>query len=148
MLVRLVEGAIDEAEAARFVEKPGNGAVLVFRGIVRDLHAGRAVVRIDYHAYREMAEAELRRVAAETVERFGVPDLALVHRIGVVEVGQASLVVAVGAPHRRPAFDAALHLVDELKRRVPIWKKEYGPDGGFWVEGVRPPEPAPSVPEG
>jgi molybdopterin synthase catalytic subunit len=148
MLVRIVDGPIDEAEPARFVEKPGNGAVIVFRGIVRDRHSGRAVARIDYHAYREMAEAELRRVAAEAVERFGVPDLAVVHRIGRVEVGEASLVVAIGSPHRRPAFEAALHLVDELKKRVPIWKKEFGPDGDFWVEGIRPPEPPAGASEG
>lgn len=138
VLVRIVRGPIDEAEAVAGVSKPGNGAVLVFKGVVRDHHEGRAVTRIEYHAYEEMAERELRAIAGEAATGFGIPDLAVVHRIGDVPVGEPSLIVVAGAPHRRPVFEGVLHLVDELKRRVPIWKKEFGPDGAFWVEGVRP----------
>jgi molybdopterin synthase catalytic subunit len=145
MHVRIGPGPIDEAEAVRLVSRPENGAVLVFRGVVRNHHRGRAVSHIDYHAYREMAERELHRVVEETAEAYGIPDLAVFHRVGDVQVGEVSLLVAAAAPHRRPVFEGLLYLIDELKRRVPIWKKEYGPDGSFWAEGLVP--PAGSVPE-
>ena len=138
MIVRVVEGAIDEAEAVALVSQPENGAVLIFRGNVRNLHVGREVTHIEYHSYREMAERELRRVAEEIAAAHGVKDLAVLHRVGEVRVGETSLLVAAGAPHRRPVFEAVLALIDELKKRVPIWKKEYGPGGVAWVEGTIP----------
>jgi len=138
VIVRIVEDPIEEAEVIATVDRPEHGASLVFRGVVRDHHEGRAVSHIEYHCYRGMAEKELRAVAEAVAARHGISALAVVHRIGEVRVGEASLLVAASAPHRQPVFDAVLEIVDELKRRVPIWKKEYGPDGSHWVEGVRP----------
>jgi molybdopterin synthase catalytic subunit len=148
MLVRLVDGPIDEEEAVAHVRRDDCGALLVFHGIVRDHHAGRSVSHIDYHGYRPMAQRELEAVARETAERFEIAALALVHRLGIVRVGEASLFVAASAHHRRPVFEGILRLVDELKRRVPIWKKEHGPDGVFWVEGVLPESRPPDELEG
>jgi molybdopterin synthase catalytic subunit len=145
--VEIVRTPIDDAEARRAVSKPAHGAVLLFHGVVRDHHRGRAVTRIDYHAYEDMARAELGRVASEVAATHDVEDVVVVHRVGVVEVGEASLLVAVGAHHRQPAFEAALELIEELKRRVPIWKKEYGPDGAHWVEGLLPGAPVPKKDE-
>ena len=141
MLARIVEQQIDVAAVCAGVNAPGNGAVLVFHGVVRDRHAGHDVERIHYHAYRPMAERELEQLVVEAKARFDVADLAVVHRIGEVAVGEDSLLVAVGSPHRRAAFDAALWLIDELKRRLPIWKQEFGPEGDHWVEGVLPVPP-------
>lgn len=138
MLVQITEGPIDEAAAQAYVASPKCGAVLVFRGVVRNHHEGKSVSKIDYHCYREMAERELADVAQTAATGHGLERLAVVHRIGEVLVGETSLLVVAAAFHRRPAFEGILALVDDLKRRVPIWKKEYGPDGSHWVEGVPP----------
>lgn len=145
MNVTLVDGPIDESTAIRAVERNDFGAVLVFRGVVRNHHNGRAVTKIEYHAYREMAQKELEAVVMEVSERFEIPALAVVHRLGEVRVGEASLLVAAAAAHRRPVFEGVLALVDELKRRVPIWKKEHGEGGASWVEGLLPEPRIPSV---
>ena len=139
--VDIVEGPIDEERARTAVARPQNGAVLVFHGVVRDHHEGRAVSHIDYQSYTEMARLELSKVAEETAARHEIVDLAVIHRIGRVNVGETSLLVAVGSHHRQPAFAAGQALVDELKHRLPIWKKEYGPDGSHWVQGLRPESP-------
>jgi molybdopterin synthase catalytic subunit len=141
MLARIVEAPIDVAAVRAEVSAPGNGAVLVFHGVVRNRHAGHPVERIRYHAYRPLAERELARLVIETRERFDLADVAVVHRIGEVLVGEDSLLVAVGSPHRQAAFEAGLWLIEELKRRLPIWKQEFGPDGDHWVEGVLPGPP-------
>ena len=138
MLIRIVEEEIDEAEARRHVARPENGSVLLFHGVVRNRHEGRQVSHIDYRCYRAMAEKELGQIARDVGRLHGVSDLAVIHRIGPVAVGEASLLVAVGTPHRQAGFETASALVDELKKRVPIWKKEFGPDGAWWVAGVIP----------
>jgi molybdopterin synthase catalytic subunit len=138
VLVRIVEDPIDEGEALAHVRDQRNGALLVFHGVVRNHHQGKAVTKIDYHCYRAMAEKELRAVAEEAAARHGLTDVAVIHRVGEVIVGEASLLVVAAAPHRRPVFEGILDLVDALKRRVPIWKQEYGPDGTHWVDGVLP----------
>ncbi|HYC76964.1 MAG TPA: molybdenum cofactor biosynthesis protein MoaE [Planctomycetota bacterium] len=140
--ILVTEAALDDAAARRFVAAPSNGAVLVFHGVVRDRHEGRAVTRVEYSAYEAMAESELREVARETAREHGVEHLAVFHRLGPVAVGEASLVVAVGAPHRAAAFACGLATIDRLKARAPVFKKEIGPDGARWQEGVLP-EPAP-----
>ena len=141
MLVDIVEGPIDEGAILTRMARPDHGAVLVFRGVVRNHHEGREVTHIDYHCYRRLAETELRGVAERALARPGLDALALVHRIGEVRVGEVSLLVAASGPHRRPVFAGVLDLVDDLKSRVPIWKKEYGPGGAHWVEGVLPDAP-------
>ena len=123
------------------VMTPASGAAVVFEGVVRDHHEGRAVARLEYEAYAEMAERELRRVGEETLAAFAAREvhaIAIHHRIGSLAVGETSLVVAVSAAHRRDAFEAALRAVDRVKETVPVWKKEWGPDGAHWQEGVRP----------
>ncbi|MSR75178.1 MAG: molybdenum cofactor biosynthesis protein MoaE [Planctomycetes bacterium] len=137
--VELTSAELDEAEARNFASASGHGAVVVFLGVVRDIHEGRAVSAVDYTAYEPLARAELERVAREAAGAHEVGAIALFHRIGRLPVGSVSLVVAVGSRHRRPAFECALLLVDLLKQRVPIWKQEFGPDGSHWVEGTLPP---------
>jgi molybdopterin synthase catalytic subunit len=134
----LTADALDDAAARARVEAAGHGAALLFYGNVRDRHEGRIVHAVEYGAYEPMAESELRAVAVEVAARHGGPAVAVLHRLGRLPVGATSLVVAVGAAHRREAFACGLEIIDELKRRVPIWKKEIGPDGARWQDGFLP----------
>jgi molybdopterin synthase catalytic subunit len=119
---------------------PASGAVVLFEGVVRDRHEGHPVLRLEYEAYVPMAEKVLRQVGESTIRDFDVHDVAIHHRIGTLEVGETSLIVAVSAEHRAQAFEAAHAAVDRVKESVPVWKREYGPDGATWQEGV-PPRP-------
>lgn len=115
------------------VQSPERGGLASFLGIVRSKHQGRSVVRLDYSAYHEMAEAECGRVVAEAESRWPVK-VALQHRLGTLEVGEVAVVVAVGGGHREETFAACRHVIEELKRRVPIWKREHFADGEVgWV---------------
>lgn len=120
-----------------------DGAVCSFVGIVRGLTEGRRTQRLEYQAYGGMAEEQMGAIGAETVRRFAISAITLAHRTGTLGVGEPSVVVAVAAPHRAEAFDACRHAIDTLKSQVPIWKREWGPDGGEWVEGAAPPPDAP-----
>lgn len=113
----------------------GAGGIVTFEGTVRDNARGKRVRYLEYDAYPEMAEAELARIAAEVERRWGTDRIALVHRIGRLEIGEVSVVVAVACPHRAEAFDACRYAIDTLKATVPIWKKEVAEDGEEWVEG-------------
>ncbi|MCW5871993.1 MAG: molybdenum cofactor biosynthesis protein MoaE [Candidatus Eremiobacteraeota bacterium] len=118
------------------VRRPDCGAVLLFLGCVRDSFQDQLVERIDYSAYESMALAELKGLAEESLARLGEPSaVAVWHRLGPVAAGQASVAVAVATPHRRAAYAEGQWLIDALKARVPIWKKEIGPDGAVWIEG-------------
>lgn len=117
---------------------PADGALCSFVGIVRGLTEGRHTLRLEYQAYGGMAEEQMRQIGVESLRRFGVSAIALVHRTGTLEVGEPSVVVAVAAPHRAEAFEACRHAIDTLKSEVPIWKREWGADGGEWVEGTAP----------
>lgn len=134
----VTDAVLDDGAARRYVERPDHGAVLVFHGVVRDVHEGRAVERVEYSAYVAMAEAELRAVAVEVAAKHGGPAVAVLHRLGTLAVGDTSLIVAVGARHRGPTFAAGLEIIDELKTRAPIWKREIGPDGVRWQDGELP----------
>lgn len=112
-----------------------DGAVALFVGVVRDHNHGRAVRFLEYEAYDRMAVAEMERVESETRRRFEVTDVAIVHRTGRLEIGEASVAVAVVAPHRGAAFDACRFAIDTLKRTVPIWKREHFEGGAVWIEG-------------
>jgi len=128
------------------VMTPASGACVVFEGVVRDHHEGHAVLRLQYEAYESMAERQLAAVAREVLEAFAgreVYDAGIHHRLGMLEVGETSLLVAVSAAHRQDAFEAALRAVDRVKETVPVWKKEWGPDGAQWQEGVQPRPAAP-----
>jgi len=113
----------------------GDGAVCVFDGIVRDNTRGRPTLYLDYEAYREMALEQMRGLAKEAVAKFGVRDVALVHRLGRLMVGETSVLVVVCSAHRKAAFDACRWLIDTLKKTVPIWKKETFADGAVWADG-------------
>jgi molybdopterin synthase catalytic subunit len=115
--------------------RTSDGALCLFVGVVRNENAGRAVVRLEYEAYEEMALGLMEEIAAETRRRFSVTEVRLVHRLGRLEIGEASVAVAVASPHRGEAFAACRHAIDTLKARVPIWKKEFYADGSAWLEG-------------
>lgn len=133
-LVELTEAPIDTSALLSFVNTPASGAVVLFLGTVRELTAGRRTVALDYDAYPEMALAKMHELARETCARWPVRRVALVHRLGHLELGDASVAVAVSCPHRQEAFEAGKHLIDELKVRVPVWKKENWDDGSTeWV---------------
>ena len=133
--VRVQEQPIDLGGLLAFVQAPSLGGIAVFLGTVRDHHADRAVVRLEYEAYPEMAEAEMRRIAEEAKARFGVARVAMVHRTGRLEVGETSVAVVVGSEHRKEALEACRYVIDTLKRVAPIWKREVYGDGAAWIEG-------------
>jgi len=119
------------------VVKPETGAVAVFGGTVRNVSVGKAVQHLEYEAYQEMAIEKLKQVAAECRETWPkITDIAIVQRIGHLEVGEKAVIVAVSSPHRKDGcFEACAYAIDRLKQIVPIWKKEVGPDGVEWIEG-------------
>ena len=121
------------------MRRPGCGAVVTFLGTVRDLTGDEVTVALDYEAYGPMAEKKLAEIETEVRRRWPVGDVALVHRLGRLDVGEISVAVAVSAPHRAEAFDALRYAVDTLKELVPIWKRENAPDGtGEWVHQSAP----------
>jgi MoaE-MoaD fusion protein len=134
-LYRIVDRPLDLQEAVRAVAGPERGAIATFVGCARNHHDGRPVRALEYHAYSEMAEQTMRDIGRETERRFGTPHIAILHRIGRLEVGEASVVIAVAAEHRREALAACAHLIERLKQVVPIWKKEHYADGAAWIEG-------------
>jgi molybdopterin synthase catalytic subunit len=135
MLIEIVDGPIDAEAIVAGMKAGGDGAVCVFDGIVRDNTRGRKTVHLDYEAYREMALEQMRRLAAEAMEKFGVRDVAVVHRLGRLLVGETSVLIVVASAHRAAAFDACRWLIDTLKKTVPIWKKETFVDGAVWADG-------------
>ena len=136
--VRRIEitDALIPAEAIVAALKAGSdGAVCVFDGIVRDNTRGRRTLYLDYEAYREMALAQMHSLASEAIARFGVRDVAIVHRLGRLAIGETSVLIAVASAHRADAFDACRFLIDTLKKTVTIWKKETFADGAIWADG-------------
>jgi molybdopterin synthase catalytic subunit len=129
----LTDAAIDRDRLIREVMRTSDGALVVFEGVVRDHHEGRAVESILYEAYRPMAEKEIGKIVSEVGRRFEDARIAVVHRLGLVRVGEISIAIACAAPHRGQAFDACRALIDRIKQTVPIWKKERGPEGEEWV---------------
>jgi molybdopterin synthase catalytic subunit len=138
-LVRLVRQPIDLASLSG--TEPRDGALCLFVGVVRNENRGRAVLRLEYEAYEEMALPLMQEIAAETKRRFPVTQVRLVHRLGPLEIGEASVAVAVASPHRDEAFAACRFAIDTLKSQVPIWKKELYADGSAWLAGTRPQAP-------
>jgi molybdopterin synthase catalytic subunit len=138
-LYRVGEGPLDVREAVAAVGGPDRGAIATFVGVVRDHHAGRRVLRLRYDAYREMALEVLRSIGLEIAERFGTPHVAILHRVGTLEIGEASVVVAIGAAHRREALAACAHAIERVKQSAPIWKKEFYEGGETWIEGPETP---------
>ena len=135
----LVRAPIHTAEIVASLKAPEDGAVVVFDGIVRNHSGGRATLYLDYEAYEPMALAKMREIGAEIRGKFPIHRIAMLHRLGRLEIGETSVFIAISSPHRRAAFDACRFAIDTLKRTVPIWKKEYFADGAVWAEGEVPP---------
>jgi len=133
--IEIVRNPISAQPILDRVKGPEEGAVVVFDGIVRNHTGGRRTLYLDYEAYEPMAIEKLRELSAALRARFPVSGLAIVHRLGRLEIGETSVLIAVSAPHRAVAFDACRFAIDTLKRSVPIWKKEYFADGAMWAEG-------------
>lgn len=135
MRVALVRSPLDPAALLAEVASVANGASIVFVGSVREVNDGRAVSGIEYTAYEAMAGRELEAITQEAALRFGTDDVVVEHRIGRLALGEASVVIAVSHPHRAEAYDASRFIIEELKRRVPIWKREEYVDGTReWVD--------------
>lgn len=132
-LFRITEEPLDPRETERAVADPAAGAIVTFTGVVRDNGRGKAVSALDYEAYAPAAEKMLARVADEIEEKWGLNRVAIIHRIGLLPVGEASVVISISSPHREAAFEAALYAIERLKEIVPIWKKEHYEDGATWI---------------
>jgi len=132
-LIHITDKLIDTESVTNSVRSDSNGAVITFLGTTRDTTAGRTVRYLEYEAYRPMADQTLKQIVNEINERWSIRDVAIAHRLGRLEIGDISLVVAVSAPHRKDAFLACQYSVDRIKQIVPIWKKEMFEDGEIWV---------------
>jgi len=148
---RVTQEPLDPQRLVNLVRRDESGALALFYGVVRNNSQGRRVLYLEYDAYPSMAVKKMRQVAEEAHSRWDITDMAIDHRIGRLEVGETSLLVAVSAPHRREAFEACHYAVDRIKEIVPVWKKEVWEGGESWVEGhpvaaAEPGEPASSGP--
>jgi molybdopterin synthase catalytic subunit len=139
----IVRAAIDTQSVLERVKRGEDGAAVVFEGVVRNQTRGRRTLYLEYEAYEEMALRQMEELAERAVKQFQVREVALVHRLGRLEIGETSVLIVVAAAHRAAAFDACRWLIDTLKRTVPIWKKEYFEDGAMWADGETFPEEIP-----
>ena len=134
--IAIVEATIDPAVVLDLVGDPADGAALLFLGKVRDHADGRPVGGLRYEAYQSMAEKELDAIAGEAVRQLGTDRIAIVHRVGDLSVGEVSVAIAVSSPHRAEAFQASRFIIEEIKKRLPVWKHEQYEDGdATWVQG-------------
>ena len=140
-IFQLVREPIDMASLASHIRAPEDGATVTFDGFVRNQSHNRPTLYLDYEAYEPMALAKMREIGAQLHEKFAIHRVAIVHRLGRLEIGETSVFIAVSAPHRGAALDACRFAIDTLKRTVPIWKKEYFEDGAVWADGELPPAP-------
>jgi molybdopterin synthase catalytic subunit len=137
-LVKITREPLDDAAVNALLhglDDPGTGGIVTFQGVVRNNARDKRVRYLEYDAYPEMAEQEMAHIAAEVERRWQTEHVAIVHRIGRLEIGECSVVVIVACPHRGEAFEACRYAIDTLKAKVPIWKKEVAEDGQEWVEG-------------
>jgi len=131
----IIREVIDAQQTVSELKRGDDGAALVFEGVVRNQTRGRKTLYLDYEAYAEMALEQMELLAEQALQRFQIRDLAIVHRLGRLEIGETSVLIAVASAHRAAAFDACRWVIDTLKRTVPIWKKEYFEDGAVWADG-------------
>ena len=136
----IVREKIAVQELADSIKHPQDGAAAVFEGIVRNNTRGRRTLYLDYEAYESMALHEMEKLALAALQNFKVRDVRIVHRLGRLEIGETSVLIAVASAHRGPAFEACRWLIDTLKKTVPIWKKEHFEDGAVWADGEPFPE--------
>jgi molybdopterin synthase catalytic subunit len=139
-MFRITNGPIDLNELVRHVTDPEAGAIVTFIGTTRNNNEGRRVLALDYEAYPEMAEKELARIGADAAKRWQISRMAIVHRLGPVQIGEASVIIAVSSAHREAAFAASRFAIEEIKKIVPIWKKEVFEGGEVWI-GTQTGEP-------
>ena len=140
-ILQLAREPIDTARLIGHVRAPEDGAIVTFDGFVRNQSHNRATLYLDYEAYESMALGKMREIAAQLHENYPIHRIAMVHRLGRLEIGETSVFIAVSAPHRAAAFEACRFAIDTLKRTVPIWKKEYFEDGAVWADGELPHAP-------
>jgi len=137
----LVQQPIDAAALIRFVRADLDGAMVTFDGFVRNESHGRLTSYLEYESYAPMALQKMSEIGHLMHQKFAIHRVAIVHRLGRLEIGETSIFIAISAPHRGPAFDACRFAIDTLKKTVPIWKKEYFADGAVWADGELPPAP-------
>ena len=140
MRVEILDRVLPTAEVMEEIKAGADGAVCVFDGIVRNNTRGRQTLFLDYDAYREMAQTQMEGIAAEAMQKFAVRDVALLHRLGRLHIGETSVLIVVASAHRGAAFEACRWLIDTLKKQVPIWKRETFADGVVWADGEPFPE--------
>ena len=133
MMIELTEDTLNPEKITELVRRDTNGSVITFLGTTRDNFEGKTVLTLEYEAFDEMAVKKLEEVRHELMAEFGLEQVAISHRIGTVGIGEISLVVAIGSPHRKEGFNACQKAVDRIKEVVPIWKKEVYQDGSRWV---------------
>lgn len=134
-MFRLIREPINILQITDAIQKPEDGAIVVFDGVVRNHSKDKAVRFLEYDAYEAMALKKLEEIGLRAKSQFAIRDIAIVHRLGHMEVGECSVVIAVASAHRGPAFDACRFAIDTIKEIVPIWKKEFYEDGEVWIEG-------------
>jgi len=134
-LISITHEPLDRNALIAAVAHPSVGGIVAFEGVVRDHARGKQVRYLEYDVYPEMAIEQIRAIIAEAKRRWGVERIAVAHRIGRLEIGEASVIIVVATPHRAEAFEACRYIIDTLKTTVPIWKKEVATDGEEWVEG-------------
>ncbi|MGH9866096.1 MAG: molybdenum cofactor biosynthesis protein MoaE [Candidatus Acidiferrales bacterium] len=137
-IYKIVRERIPTEEILASLKAPEDGAAIVFEGIVRNHSRGKQTLYLEYEAYEVMALIKMREIGAKMREQFAIDRLAMVHRLGRLEIGETSVVIGVSAAHRGAAFDACRYGIDTLKRTVPIWKREYFADGAVWADGEKP----------
>jgi MoaE-MoaD fusion protein len=134
-LYSLTRESIDSQVVAERLKNPEDGALVIFEGIVRNNSQGKSVRFLEYDGYEPMALKKLEELGERAKQQFEIRDVAIVHRLGHMEIGECSVVIAIASAHRGPAFDACRFIIDTLKKIVPIWKKEFCEDGEVWIEG-------------
>jgi molybdopterin synthase catalytic subunit len=133
ILCKITDQSINMQELADFVADPAAGAMATFVGMTRNTNDGRQVVRLEYECYPGMAEKEMSKIAHEALSRWPITKVAMVHRLGRVDIGEASVAIAVSSGHRHAAFEACHYAINQLKETVPIWKKELYEGGELWI---------------
>jgi len=133
----LVRNAIEVQPIIDTIQKPEDGALVIFEGVVRNNANGKNVRFLEYEAYESMALKKIEEIGSQAKKDFDIRDIAIVHRLGHMEIGECSIVIVVASAHRGPAFDACRYSIDTIKQVVPIWKKEFYEDGEVWIEGAK-----------
>jgi molybdopterin synthase catalytic subunit len=143
--IELTREVIASGAIAREVRADEDGAVATFDGCVRNHSHGRSTLHLEYEAYESMALAKMREIAEHLHGHYAIDSVAMIHRLGRLEIGETSVFIAVSSAHRAAAFDACRYAIDTLKKTVPIWKKEFFADGAVWADGEVPPAPGASA---